>query len=79
MPAGPINDIGEVFADPQVIARGVRVDLPSAAAKAGSIPTVASPIVMNGARQVAGRPSPRLGEHADDILNDPAWGGPQHG
>ncbi|WP_353184423.1 CoA transferase [Bosea sp. (in: a-proteobacteria)] len=75
VPAGPINDIGEVFADPQVIARGVRVDLPSDTAKAGSIPTVASPIVMNGLRQVAGRPSPRLGEHADDILNDPAWGG----
>ncbi len=79
VPAGPINDIGEVFADPQIIARGVKVDLPSAAAKAGAIPTVASPIVMNGVRQVAGRPSPRLGEHADDILNDPAWGGPQHG
>lgn len=79
VPAGPINDIAEVFADPQIIARGVKVDLPSAAAKAGAIPTVASPIVMNGVRQVAGRPSPRLGEHADDILNDPAWGGPQHG
>lgn len=79
VPAGPINDIGEVFADPQVIARGVKVDLPSTAARTGSIPTVASPIVMNGVRQVAGRPSPRLGEHADDIMNDPAWGGPQHG
>jgi len=76
VPAGPINDIGEVFADPQIVARGVRVDLPSEAAKAGSIPTIASPIVMNGVRQVAERPSPRLGEHADDILNDPAWGGP---
>jgi len=75
VPAGPINDIGEVFADPQVIARGVKVALPSAAAKAGHIPTVASPIVMNGVRQVAGRPSPGLGEHADDILSDPAWGG----
>ena len=79
VPAGPINDIGEVFADPQVIARGVKVDLPSAAAKAGHIPTVASPIVMDGVRQVAERTSPRLGEHADEILNDPAWGGPQHG
>lgn len=79
VPAGPINDIGEVFADPQIIARGVKVDLPSEAAKAGHIPTVASPIVMNGVRQVAGRPSPRLGEHADEVLNDPAWGGPQHG
>ena len=79
VPAGPINNISEVFADPQVMARGVRVDLPSAVAKAGSIPTVASPIVIDGVRQVARRHSPKLGEHAEEILNDPAWGGPQHG
>jgi len=75
VPAGPINAVDEVFADPQIVARGVRVDLPSAAAKGGSIPTVASPIVIDGVRQVSPRPSPRLGEHADEILNDPAWGG----
>lgn len=75
VPAGPINAVDEVFADPQVIARGVRVDLASAAAKGGSIPTVASPIVMDGVRQVSSRPSPGLGAHADEILNDPAWGG----
>ncbi|KRE24832.1 CoA-transferase [Bosea sp. Root483D1] len=75
VPAGPINTIEEVFADPQVKARGVRVDLPSPAAKAGAIPTIASPIVLDGIRQVASRPSPRLGEHEDEILNDPAWGG----
>ncbi|CAN5134103.1 CaiB/BaiF CoA-transferase family protein [soil metagenome] len=75
VPAGPINAVDEVFADPQVIARGVRVDLASDTAKGGSIPTVASPIVMDGVRQVSGRPSPGLGEHADEILNDPAWGG----
>lgn len=75
VPAGPINAIDEVFADPQVIARGTKVDLPSPAAAGGTIPTVASPIVMDGVRQVAPRPSPQLGEHADEILNDPAWGG----
>ena len=52
-----------------------RVDLASAEAKGGAIPTVASPIVMDGVRQVSPRPSPRLGEHADEVLNDPAWGG----
>ena len=71
VPAGPINDIGEVFADPQVIARGIRAELPSAAAKAGAIPTVASPIVIDGVRQVAGQPK-------DEILNDPTWSG-RHG
>ncbi|WP_332692832.1 CaiB/BaiF CoA transferase family protein [Bosea sp. (in: a-proteobacteria)] len=75
VPAGPINDIGEVFADPQVMARGIKVELPNAAAKAGNVPTVASPIVIDGVRQVAGRPSPQLGAHANEILNDPAWGG----
>lgn len=75
VPAGPINDIAEVFADPQVAARGVKVELASDVAKAGHIPTIASPIVMDGVRQVSPRPSPRLGEHAADILNDPAWGG----
>jgi crotonobetainyl-CoA:carnitine CoA-transferase CaiB-like acyl-CoA transferase len=75
VPAGPINAVDEVFADPQVVARGVRVDLASAEAKGGAIPTVASPIVMDGVRQVSPRPSPRLGEHADEVLNDPAWGG----
>jgi crotonobetainyl-CoA:carnitine CoA-transferase CaiB-like acyl-CoA transferase len=75
VPAGPINGVDEVFADPQVIARGIKVALPSPAAKAGAIPTVASPIVIDSVRQVADRPSPQLGEHETEILSDPAWGG----
>ncbi len=75
VPAGPINGMGEVFADPQVVARGIRRDLAAPAAKDGRIPTVASPIVMDGVRQVSERPSPRLGEHNRAILQDPAWGG----
>ena len=75
VPAGPINGMGEVFADPQVVARGIRRDLAAPAARDGRIPTVASPIVMDGVRQVSVRPSPRLGEHNLDVLQDPAWGG----
>lgn len=74
VPAGPINSTDEVFADPQVIARGLRRDLPAPAAKAGSIPSVASPIVIDGVRQASARPSPGLGEHQAEILNDPNWG-----
>jgi crotonobetainyl-CoA:carnitine CoA-transferase CaiB-like acyl-CoA transferase len=75
VPAGPINTVADVFADPQVIARGMRIDLPSTAAKAGTIPSVRSPIVMNGQPMASDRPSPRLGEHTDEVLNDPAWMG----
>lgn len=75
VPAGPINAADEVFADRQVIARGVRRDLVAPAAKAGVIPTVASPILIDGQRQVSERPSPRLGEHGAEILHDANWGG----
>jgi glutaryl-CoA transferase len=73
VPAGPINTVADVFADPQVIARGMRIDLPSSAAQGGAIPSVRSPIVMNGAPMAAERPSPRLGEHTDEVLSDPSW------
>ena len=55
IPAGPINDVAEVFADPQVVARGMRID-------PDGVPGIASPIVIDGKRQVAARSSPALGD-----------------
>lgn len=73
VPAGPINNIGEVFADPQVIHRGIKVDLENREAEAGSIPSVRTPIVLDGVAQVSGRHAPGLGQHGADILDDPNW------
>lgn len=70
VPAGPINDVEQVFADPQVIHRGMKLTLPSAAAKAGSIPGVRTPIVMDGWKAASERPSPLLGEHTAEILKE---------
>ncbi len=70
VPAGPINDLAQVFADPQVIHRGMRIDRPSAAAKGGKIPGVRTPITLDGAPMAAERPSPRLGEHTQEILRE---------
>ncbi len=75
VPAGPINTVADIFEDPQVKARGVAVALPADYTKAGSIPSIRTPIVLDGVPQVAMRPSPRLGEHQDDIARDPNWGG----
>ena len=61
VPAGPINTVGEVFADPQVVHRGLRLDLADAEAAGGSVPSVASPIVLDGRRMVAAQASPALG------------------
>jgi crotonobetainyl-CoA:carnitine CoA-transferase CaiB-like acyl-CoA transferase len=66
VPAGPINTIPQVFADPQVIHRGLNVALPEAGG--GILPSLASPIVIDGVRQVAGRASPRLGGDTDTVL-----------
>jgi len=68
VPAGPINNLEQVFNDAQVKHRGMKLDLPSAAAKAGTIPGVRTPIVMDGWRAASERPSPRLGEHSAEIL-----------
>ena len=70
VPAGPINNLEQVFADPQVIHRGMRIDPPSAAAKAGTIPGVRTPIVIGGRPMAHERPSPRLGEHTAEILRE---------
>ena len=70
VPAGPINDLDQVFSDPQVIHRGMRLELPSADAEGGKIPGVRTPIMLDGAPMAAERPSPRLGEHTAEILRE---------
>jgi crotonobetainyl-CoA:carnitine CoA-transferase CaiB-like acyl-CoA transferase len=54
VPAGPINRLDEVFADPQVIARGMRVEL-------GGMAGVRSPFTFSDAELALDRPSPMLG------------------
>ena len=70
VPAGPINPLDQVFTDPQVVHRGMRIDRPSAAAKAGTIPGVRTPIIIAGKPMAAERPAPRLGEHTAEILRE---------
>jgi glutaryl-CoA transferase len=70
VPAGPILDLAEVFADPQVVHRGMRLDLRSAAAKAGAVPGLRTPITIGGRPAAAERSAPRLGEHTEDILRE---------
>lgn len=73
VPCGPINRIDQVFADPQVIARGLQIDLPHPLA--GSVPLVANPIRLSGSPVAYQRPPPLLGEHTAEVLAQ--WlGGP---
>jgi crotonobetainyl-CoA:carnitine CoA-transferase CaiB-like acyl-CoA transferase len=66
VPASPINNIGQMFADPQTIARGMRMDLDDG--HGNSLPSVRAPMLMSKTPLAYERPSPRLGEHTAEIL-----------
>lgn len=68
VPCGPINDIAQALADPQVAARGLRIDL--AHALAGQVPMVANPIKMSATPPGYELPPPLLGEHTARVLHD---------
>ncbi len=69
VPAGPINSLAEVFADPQIAARGVRVDLPARDAASGTVPGVRSPIVLSETPVVHHHAAPRFAEHTREVLS----------
>jgi crotonobetainyl-CoA:carnitine CoA-transferase CaiB-like acyl-CoA transferase len=66
VPAGPINTVADVFADPQVVHRAMRLDLPRE--EGAPVPSVRTPIVMDGSPPAYHHASPRLGEHTAHIL-----------
>ena len=68
VPCGPINRLDEVFADPQVLARGLRVELPHPVA--GHVATVACPIRLSRTPVEYRRAPPTLGQHQDEVLDD---------
>ena len=75
VPAGPINNLEQVFADKQVQHRGMKLELKSKAAKGGIIPGVRSPIVMDGRAVVSERASPALGDADAAVRAAKARGG----
>lgn len=81
IPAGPINRVDEVFDDPQVIHRGLRLSLPDANADIGTLPGVRTPMLFSDSPLALARRSPRLGEHTAAVhaalAVDSAW--PAHG
>ena len=66
VPCGPINDLAQVFADPQVQARGLRLDL--ANGLGSTTPQVASPLRLSATPVDYRLAPPLLGEHSDAIL-----------
>ncbi len=72
VPCGPINTIEQLFDDPQVVARGLRLDIPDTDANGqptgATLPGVASPIRYSETPLRYDSPPPRLGQHTDEVL-----------
>ncbi|HJW11875.1 MAG TPA: CaiB/BaiF CoA-transferase family protein [Albitalea sp.] len=71
VPCGAINNLAEVFADPQVRERGMTVEVPHPLA--GSVPLVANPIKLSATPVQYRRAPPLLGEHTDEVLREFGW------
>jgi crotonobetainyl-CoA:carnitine CoA-transferase CaiB-like acyl-CoA transferase len=63
---GPINNVAQVFEEPQVLARGMKIELPHAVA--GTVPLVGSPMKFSDTPIKHEIPPPALGQHTDEIL-----------
>ena len=66
VPNGPINDVAQVFEEPQVKARGIKVELDHPAA--GRLPTVASPMRFSATPVEYKLAPPVLGQHTEEVL-----------
>ena len=69
VPAGPVNTLDQVFADPQTLARGMLVEMPHITA--GSVRMAGTPFNLSLTPAEMRLPPPFLGEHTVDILRHP--------
>jgi crotonobetainyl-CoA:carnitine CoA-transferase CaiB-like acyl-CoA transferase len=75
VPAGPVNTMGEALSHPQVLARGMVVDLEHP--KLGRYQALGCPVHFSATPASIDRPSPLLGEHTREILQDAGYADPE--
>jgi crotonobetainyl-CoA:carnitine CoA-transferase CaiB-like acyl-CoA transferase len=68
VPAGPVNSVDEVFADPQVLHRQMVQEVPHPGLSKGVVRLAGFPVKLSASAPSARRHPPRLGEHTDEIL-----------
>lgn len=66
----PINTLDQVFEDPQIRHREMKISMPHAAAGKGEVDLIGNPLKLSGTPASYRRPPPMLGEHTDELLSE---------
>lgn len=70
VPSGPVNSLDQVFEDPQVQARGMKLTMPYPEAQGGEVDLIANPIKYSGTPVTYRRPPPMAGQHSEEVLHE---------
>jgi crotonobetainyl-CoA:carnitine CoA-transferase CaiB-like acyl-CoA transferase len=70
VPCGPVNDVRQVFDDPQVRHRGMQVEMPHPTARGGRVSLIGNPIRYSATPVQYRRAPPALGEQTDEVLQE---------
>ena len=68
VPCGPINNLDDVYSNPQVLARGIVTEVPHPTA--GTVKLVRNPMRLSASPADNAVAPPLLGQHTDDIVRD---------
>lgn len=74
VPAGPIQDLSDVFSDAHVRERGMQINLPEPDVRGGSVPSIRAPILLSRTPLTYNKPSPKLGSDNDAVRSALAAG-----
>jgi len=70
VPCSPVNTVDQVFADPQVRARGMQIAMPHPLARGGNIDLIGNPIKFSATPIAYRQAPPYLGQHTDEVLDE---------
>jgi crotonobetainyl-CoA:carnitine CoA-transferase CaiB-like acyl-CoA transferase len=70
VPCSPVNNVDQVFSDPQVRSRGMQVALPHALSGKGDVDLIGNPIKFSATPVDYRRAPPYLGQHTDEVLSE---------
>ena len=70
VPCGPINDMKQVFEDPQVLARGMKIEMPHPLAGKGTVDLIGNPVKLSETPVDYHLPPPYCGQHTDQVLRE---------